>query len=356
MQPAFTQGPAARFCPACRVPLVAERFGAVVIDRCARCNGAFFDAGELGATFAGADPEVWGRSPGVQPPSPASPYCPAGHGPMWWLPVPLQDGPAAVAACGHCRGVWIDAQTAWRLRAQPPASATADPALSPGAAVGLYLFQLVSTLPVEVSNPVRQRPWVTWGLAASMLFVFFALRVIPPATRVSLESMFMLSPHEIRAGYGLLTPLTYAWIHLNVLHILGNLYFFMIFGDNVEDRFGRARYAGVLALAAVFGALVEVMARGHQVTGVGGASGAVAGVMGAYMVLFPTTKLRVVLAFIPLKLPAVAYLLFWLVLQVVGYLGHKPGVAWLAHVGGFVMGAGAAAVLRLSSPAVEHAR
>jgi len=323
---------------------VAERIGNLELDRCARCAGTFFDPGEATAALGpNADPEVWGRDPSVQPPYPGAPHCPSGHGPMWRLPTGASPTSPSIHACGQCRGAWIDAAALDALRAGPPLAES-------GALVaGRYVFQLLLALPLEVSNPVQRRPWVTWSLAASMVVVFAALRVLPAQTKVRWEAMWMVFPSELLHGYGLLTVITYAWIHLNLLHLLGNLYFFVIFGDNVEDRFGRIRYALFLAAAAACGAAFEVVARGDVTVGVGGASGAIAGVLGAYLVLFPKTRLRVVFLFVPLRVPAAAYLLIWAALQVVGYLRHTPGVAWLAHVGGFLAGVVTAGVVRLAA-------
>ena len=334
--------PPPRVCPQCQVPLAVERVEDLELDRCARCDGIFFDPGEATAVLGpAADPEVWGRDPRVQPPYPGAPLCPSGHGPMWLLPTGDSPTAPSVHACGQCRGAWIDAATLRALRDGPP------PAESGALVAGRYVFQLLSAMPLEVSNPVQNRPWVTWSLAASMVVAFAALRVVPAATKQRWEAMWMVFPSELLHGYGLLTPLTYAWVHHGVLHLLGNLYFFLIFGDNVEDRFGRARYALFLALAGAAGAAFEVVSRGDVTVGVGGASGAIAGVLGAYMVLFPTTRLRVVFLFVPLKLPAALYFVFWAGLQVFGYLKHSPGVAWLAHVGGFVVGVAAGAAGRL---------
>ncbi|TAK32197.1 MAG: rhomboid family intramembrane serine protease [Myxococcaceae bacterium] len=340
--------PSTRYCPQGHGALVVAPAGSIEVDRCPTCAGVFFDPGELAATLgADANPETWGRDPSAQAPDMHSAYCPAGHGPMWRLPTEPAPGVPWVQACGHCRGVWIEHVTLENLRARGPKlpmneGATAD-------SVGRYLFQLVSFMPVEVSNPVHRRPWVTWSLAASMVAAYAALHLLPVASRLQWEAMLMVSPSEIRHGFGLLTPISYAWIHTGVGHLLGNLYFFLVFGDNIEDRFGRAWYLAMLAVSAVLGALVEVAARGDVEVGVGGASGAVAGVLGAYMVLFPQTKLHVVLAFIPLKVPAALYLAFWAAVQVYGYLQHTPGIAWLAHVGGFFVGLAAAIVARASS-------
>lgn len=340
----------ARTCPSCHIPLAPQRHGAIEVDVCARCCGAFFDPGESELAFGpGADPEVWATTAG-RPPQPAAPCCPQGHGPMWSIPTGSESVPTWVHVCARCRGAWLDAAAIETVRRGyaplPPVEE------SSAHRVGRYLFLLVSAMPIEVSNPVKITPWLTWSLAASTIATFVALRAMSPASSREWVEMLAVVPTELRAGFGLLTPLSYAWIHSGVVHLLGNLYFFVVFGDNIEDRFGRLWYALLLATATVFGALTEVVARGDSAVAVGGASGAVAGVLGAYMVLFPRTKLRVVFAFIPWKIPAAAYFTLWLAIQVWGYLTHRPGIAWMAHIGGFAAGAAAAGVARLESKAV----
>ena len=339
-----------RVCPQGHGALTVVPAGSIEVDRCPHCEGVFFDPGELAATLgADANPEVWGRDPSVRPPDPYAPCCPVGHGPMWRLPTEPAPGAPSVHACGACRGVWIDSATLQALRARAPTVPTKEGITA--STVGRYVVQLVSLMPVEVSNPVHRRPWATWSLAASMVAVYAALHLLPDAARLRWEAMLMVNPSELRHGFGLLTPITYAWIHAGVVHLLSNLYFFVVFGDNVEDRFGRARYLAMLGGAALFGALFEVASRGDVSMGVGGASGAVAGALGAYMVLFPKTKLHVVVAFVPLRVPAALYLLLWAALQVLGYLRHTPGIAWLAHVGGFLVGLAAAGISRFASRA-----
>ena len=152
-----------------------------------------------------------------------------------------------------------------------------------------------------------------------------------------------------------LTLLTCTFLHGGWLHFLGNMLFLWVFGDNVEDRFGRLPFlcfylgCGVAASAAHL-----VSAPGSTVPTIG-ASGAIAGVMGAYMFLYPKSR---VLALVPLGfllidvvLPAPFFLGYWFVLQLIqGSLdgGHGGGVAWWAHVGGFAVGAAVAAGLRVS--------
>jgi membrane associated rhomboid family serine protease len=141
--------------------------------------------------------------------------------------------------------------------------------------------------------------------------------------------------------------LTAMFVHAGWAHIAGNMLFLWVFGDNIEDRIGHWRYL-VFYLVCGFAAsaLQIAVAPGTDVPSVG-ASGAIAGVLGAYLILYPTAMVQVVilpLFFLPFFLPAVALIGFWFVMQLfagVAELGQATagsGVAWWAHVGGFLAG------------------
>ncbi|MEV6548614.1 rhomboid family intramembrane serine protease [Streptomyces sp. NPDC051597] len=240
-------------------------------------------------------------------------------------------------------------------------------------------------IPVHDINPVRRTPWVTYALVAANLVVF--LRT--PGMAGSLAGGDSLSqlchlqafldhwaavPRELvhgrvpalvatgQTGVGpagpgcvvgpadytkepALSVLTAMFLHGSWLHLLGNMLFLWIFGNNIEDRLGHVRYALfylVCGYAAAYGfALVNASSSAPLI----GASGAIAGVLGAYLVLYPTARVWVLvpfLVFLPLRLPAWAVLGFWFALQAVysygGGVSDAGSVAYLAHVVGFVTG------------------
>ena len=144
------------------------------------------------------------------------------------------------------------------------------------------------------------------------------------------------------------TILTSLFMHGGLAHILGNMLFLFIFGDNIEDRLGRARYllfyllCGVLAsLAHVFS---TVLTEGNQLVPSLGASGAISGVLGGYIVLFPRRRVRVIVFRILTQMPAFAAIGIWFVFQLLNGIGlfgagsQLGGVAYAAHIGGFVAG------------------
>ncbi|MEU2871294.1 rhomboid family intramembrane serine protease [Streptomyces olivoreticuli] len=141
----------------------------------------------------------------------------------------------------------------------------------------------------------------------------------------------------------LLTPLTALFVHGNWLHLLGNMLFLYVFGAMAEERMGRASFAFFYLAAGVLALLGYAAAHADSLQTLVGASGAISGVLGAFLCLFPrarVTSLFPFLFFLPLRFPAWAVLLFWFVLQWLATrtAGDRPGVAYLAHVLGFSLG------------------
>ena len=137
------------------------------------------------------------------------------------------------------------------------------------------------------------------------------------------------------------------FLHGSLLHIGGNMLFLWVFGNNIEDKMGSLRYAIFYLLSGVVATLAHVAAQPDSTVPLIGASGAIAGVMGAYLVLFPRVRIRTVFIFFFILIrdvPAMWLLLAWFVLQF--FTGNSSGVAWVAHVGGFAFGALVALIFR----------
>ncbi len=178
-----------------------------------------------------------------------------------------------------------------------------------------------------------------WGFEPACLAEFFGFD-----SGRSLRQLNEICPPGSRE---LVQPFTAMFLHAGWAHIIGNMLFLWIFGDNVEDRVGHGRYlvfymvCGLVAVAAQTGMSVETIVPAV------GASGAIAGVLGAYLVLYPTAMVQVVvlpLFFIPFFVPAVVLIGIWFVTQVFAGLGSigeataGTGIAWWAHIGGFLAG------------------
>ncbi|MFN9334508.1 MAG: rhomboid family intramembrane serine protease [Planctomycetota bacterium] len=150
-----------------------------------------------------------------------------------------------------------------------------------------------------------------------------------------------------------LTRLTCTFLHGGLLHFAGNMLFLWIFGDNVEDRFGRARFLLFYLGCGVAASAAHLLAAPGSPVPTVGASGAIAGVMGAYLLLYPRARVQMLVVLGPfldfVVLPAPFFLVYWFALQLVGGAFASAaggGVAWWAHIGGFVAGAAVAGALR----------
>ncbi len=213
-------------------------------------------------------------------------------------------------------------------------------------------------LPVRDTIPSRNPPIVTWVLIVANAVVFLFELMMPEPVLQRFFYLFGIVParytHPEWAWLAGLPVddywpfLTSMFLHGGWTHILGNMWTLWIFGDNVEDRMGPVRFLVFYLLCGVAAGIVHWFTNPHSTIPTVGASGAIAGVMGAYFFMFPTSRVIVVapLLFLPVffELPAVTYLGFWALTQVFsGTLAlaapeQVGGVAWWAHVGGFMAG------------------
>jgi membrane associated rhomboid family serine protease len=142
-----------------------------------------------------------------------------------------------------------------------------------------------------------------------------------------------------------LTLLSSMFMHGGFAHILGNMLFLWVFGDNVEHAIGRVAYLAFYLAAGVIASLAQIFVNPESVVPTLGASGAISGVLGAYIVLFPTNRVHVIIGYFVTTVPAILSIGLWALLQFVNGFGQiaaseetTGGVAYMAHIGGFVAG------------------
>ena len=205
---------------------------------------------------------------------------------------------------------------------------------------------------------IHGRPYVNYFLIAINIIVF-VWEVIATGYFSDQQAIKEISnnygaiPISILKG-DLLSILTSMFLHGGIAHLIGNMVFLFVFGDNIEDRFGHIKYLLIYILwgatAAIIHSIFAVSTGGGTVPAVG-ASGAISGVMGAYLVMFPRAKIfTVIVAFFitTVRIPALAFIPFWFILQVIfGLIDPFGGVAYFAHIGGFVAGLGTGYVWKL---------
>jgi membrane associated rhomboid family serine protease len=163
---------------------------------------------------------------------------------------------------------------------------------------------------------------------------------------ISLAYTYGLVPAQVMASpAGIISLISYQFLHGGWFHIGSNMLYLWVFGDNIEDRLGHVKYLVFYLLTGTIAGLAQVLADPASQIPIIGASGAVAGVLGAYLISCPRAR---VIAIVPLfffftlaEIPAIIFLGFWFVLQVfsgVASIGMEVAVAWWAHIGGFIAG------------------
>jgi len=220
----------------------------------------------------------------------------------------------------------------------------------------------VSIFPIYDGRPLRhiRRPYASWALIGLNVLIYLVLEGggFGSVNEASVLS-FGLIP-AVFNGYLTLPPpfavvpdwatiLTYSFLHGDFWHLLGNMVFLWVFADNVEDAFGHARFVLFYALCAIGAGYAFVLSDPASQSPVIGASGAIAGVVAAYLILHPRQKIWVLaLGRIPLRLGAFWVLGFWVLFQFYSILVAQPGdpIAWWAHIGGLLTGAVLVLVMR----------
>ncbi|UCH92958.1 MAG: rhomboid family intramembrane serine protease [Candidatus Aminicenantes bacterium] len=219
-------------------------------------------------------------------------------------------------------------------------------------------------IPIKDYNPTRRTSYITIALIIINIAVFFYQAVLSekPLTYHILSSAMV--PYEVthfknahiplgkdlfdqpvyfkeRDINPFLSLLISIFMHGSLWHLLGNMLFLWIFGNNIEDYLGKMRFIFFYLGCGLGASLIHILFHFNSLSPVIGASGAVSGVMGAYLILFPDAKVRtLVFLFIFITfvdIPAYVFLIVWFIFQFF-YAGSQSGIAWLAHVGGFVLG------------------
>lgn len=209
-------------------------------------------------------------------------------------------------------------------------------------------------IPFKDNVPTRTRPVVTVGLILVNCAVFLFQQSLPrdlyvetvylfgaiPARALQFDSWFSASIHN--PGLSLVTSM---FMHGGWLHLAGNMLYLWIFGNNVEDSMGHFRFVVFYLLCGLAAAAAQALSAPESTVPMIGASGAVSGVLGAYLILHPFAKVQtlvILIIFIQIiELPAILVLSVWFMLQIMNSLAAPAGaagVAWHAHIGGFVVG------------------
>lgn len=211
-------------------------------------------------------------------------------------------------------------------------------------------------IPYRDTIPCANTPWVTWSLMVANFGMFVFSLLIPEQAQTRLFYLYGLVPARYAnpdwaAWAGLpandYTPfISSMFLHGSWMHLVANMWLLWIFGDNIEDRMGAVRYLAFYLLCGIIAGLLQIYFSPDATVPAIGASGALAGVMGAFFFLYPYARIVIWVFFMPLfiQVPAIAFLGVWVIIQLYkGTVGLTTGggyadVAWWGHLGGFIAG------------------
>jgi len=368
-------------CPACGAKLRLVRGRDIEVDVCPSCRGLFFDRGELKTFIDSCIEKVpEGKAPSALPsrkePLPgalvpqANRTCPRCNKPMTTFNY-AYDSNIFLDRCWNCGGIWADegeiAAASHFLRSPPAEEAYGRFLASEvkrrkewrdlgglGRVSRFYFFGPRIVLPLSDDTERFHFPFVTVGLIILNVAVFVWMHLTGNISEAFFREVGLI-PARIAAGEALHTLFTSIFVHAGIIHLFGNMLFLWIFGDNVEDRLGKFGFLLFYLSAGLTADLLQIAVNVHSEIPAVGASGAVAGILGAYLIFFPQAKIKVFFYGRIVDVWAAFYLIGWLALQLLnGFLsraaGTSAGVAWFAHIGGFAAGVAAALISR----AVAH--
>lgn len=209
-------------------------------------------------------------------------------------------------------------------------------------------------IPIKDHNPSGRFPFVTYALIGLNVAVFVYMLTLREGAMDGFVAQYAVTPSVVTHGVNLVSLITSMFLHGGFAHIIGNMLFLNIFGDNMEDRLGHFKYLLYYLGAGLAGSLLQIVFNPASNIPMLGASGAIAGVMGGYLVLFPHERVDVLwswgFVFQRSTVPARMMLLYWIFFQFVSGLGSigisGGGVAFFAHIGGFAFGWGAIKLMR----------
>ena len=369
-------------CPRCKLPLEETRTSGGVFWACNVCGGRAVTIELLRNRFT---PEsinpLWLHA--MRGEGRAGLSCPLCRHPM--IDVALSDrAEINVDVCQRCHFVWFDAHEVDTLAPRPAPTPTPELPQKVREALAIAEVERLAKqaegsdfdsappdeswkqiaaflgLPVEFDTvPHTGRPWATWLLGALII----AVSVFAFTRLHGVVTQFGLIPAEAMRLYGL-TFVTSFFLHVGIIHLVGNMYFLFVFGDDVENFLRPLRYLMLIALAAFVGDLAHIALDPRSQTPCIGASGGIAGVITFYALNFPQTRIEFLMRwgfvwFRWIRLPAWSVFVLWIVFQLIGAVEQKAGISSVssaAHLGGAAVGIVTWLIWRKPKPLAELSR
>jgi len=338
-------------CPACATKtLTAYSIDDHELEKCSQCHGLWFDEPELIAYIDAHrdkpdalnsfsllnDATHQGKS---------QQHCHDCNQAMTQYAI-LPNDPTVIDACHRCDTFWVSRENIQRVQYSHDLR-DALTRINAGFTWRSWFFQILMKMPVEYNAKPRTTPWVTYGLILLNILFFLPFFISPGLRDWTFYNLSIVTPVHDPAWF-LGNLISAQFMHGSLMHIVGNCYFLWIIGDNIEDALGKKRFILAYLCTGIVGMLLEA---GFAISEsresiLLGASAAVSGLFGMYIVWFKHAKLSVMLIVYQLRLPAYWFLGIWVITNLFGFFSGSEGVAYLAHLGGFVAGLAFALVYR----------
>ncbi|SDU15544.1 rhomboid family intramembrane serine protease [Halopseudomonas salegens] len=348
-----------KHCPHCvNTTLAVNYYEGEEVDNCNTCGGLWFERGSLNAIIAAkcqhveeAD-YVANLGPALEPSHRHCPDC----GTRLQVFHVLNDFHVDIDVCQRCDGAWVEKDTACKV-AKSSAIKHALVEMNKTVNWKTWIFQMLSRMPLEYNVKPRITPWVTYALIAINTLIFLTYG-FDPVLAGRVFGGFAIAPADIQAGSHWWAFVTAIFLHGSLMHLIGNMYFLWVIGDNLEDALGHWRFLGLYLLCGILAGLVSVLANlGSEIPSVG-ASGAIAGLFGMYILWFPNASMTFMFFVWQKKLAVMWYFAIWLALNFYGMAMGQQGIDYWAHVGGFIAGLAIGFALRqrvwTANPLLAH--
>jgi membrane associated rhomboid family serine protease len=320
--------------------LAATRYLREEVDVCPDCGGTWFDDNELNrmlsATGNGEDQadyiEYLGEELG-----PTELTCPTCQSSLHGYHL-LKDYHVKVDICPNCNGTWIEQKELEQVKCSPQIRdmlATINKSTS----WKTWVIQFLSQMPVEYNIKPHRTPWVTRILLVINSLIFLAMLYSDSAATI-MFTLFTSSPLQIAHVEHWWGPLTCIFLHGSVMHLIGNMYFLYVVGDNLEDVLGHWKFLSIYLFCGVSASMISVLFNWNSEIPSVGASGAIAALFGMYLLWFRHASLTFMFFFYQKKLSPAWYFMIWVVFNVIGMASGGIGIDYWAHLGGFLIGLG----------------
>jgi len=363
-------------CPNCLDELKEHLHYKHYIDTCGSCGGAWFDYGELSSSIeyilqkhsskvADSNSELTRSRLNPDTVNELKKSCPRCNLPMQKINY-MYDSNVILDKCGQCGGLWADygefKKIASYCKGNPQMEALGKSILKSGWSPGkdkkdkdpivelgnflnqparpIFFFGPRFIIPLKDDIATNIIPYGTIGLLLINILIFL-LMLKSGGNSLEIYQKYGLVPSEILSGRGYLSFFSSLFLHGGFMHLLGNMFFLWIFADNVEEHLGLGEFIAFFIICGFWADIIHILTNADSTIPTVGASGAIAGIMGAYFYLFPHAKIKTLVFYQIIDIPAFILIGTWLALQLLYAaitFGVNTSVAFSAHIGGFFSG------------------